>query len=988
MPVDITKDFFRIRQKNPKLFMQFRNITLSSPKGISAIYGKLRATKKWVIQSLLFSRKKWDMTRVRAWIKSHNYVFPAKASVRPGKLTSPFVIDTVVENHDVEYNVIDVVVIRDGPGKNQIYLEADGQVYIENFTAEAVHALAETLEGVGLEVYVVEGQEGGKQYVHPSAEINRQTPVGLVPHQVGFLKDLWVDTTSEAGKLLLRAKAYLNQSQFAKDLRAVIRAAFEQGARYIPAPSINGMMLWSPQRRNDRNFFDALKVLSMRSVEFVSRPAAGGAIYAVIEGERMNFLELLKQYCKQFAITGNFDADTPASFLESVKQPDETVNKISAVFGADQDEATAMAILAEAALSAGLDTGEGEGTQEPGAAASPSEPPEGSSIGQEPPAAGIPQSPPAPQEPSGTPDGVVTTPQPQTPPPQPMAGTGQAPASPVQTPPPSSPSPPPQPMGTEGQNPSGGEGAINAQVVQQLGTLTRLAQQNAGFIAQQTNVNKMLLDYVANDQHTRRKDAMVAMVNEAVSQGLPEHRKAYWMKMVETGQIAEANSLKVFLDADKETESTHELQVLENFKDLPVSTRHLAGITIGASERDIPFVRTKMLFQLPCTEAEQTLVTQRGVRPYMSLDDMYKDLVPGDSEYTGVPYGGQGPQYQRWYQRFVTEGVAAGDEVVKSTDFANILLQVVGELGLSRWEMLDKSFLDLCETGPNFANYIDSNVVVYGSAPDMKEWTEDGGYEDLEAGARKPVTTQVKDWGGIMRWSKRVVIDNRLDMITEDVNAQIDATWRTVGRAVFDKILGWGIPVGSSDPIINGLKMQDGNGVLYQAGGIRRNYVDGDGRMYGNLVKLLNLMMEQEDIAKPTQDPQMLVLVPGMVVCVNTAWAVINGYWNAQYKPGTENEPNELGLPNNQKPTVVGVHQGFLRDRKDFVAMLPVPALKGVLRVQYFNGQTQPKITWQNQPPMGRVFENGEIAAQFDFPLRITLIREKGAYSSHNSQQP
>lgn len=961
MPVDITSQFIRVRQKNPNLFTQFRHITLDQKKGIKAIYGKLRSGGNWIIQSLLFEKKAWDTSSVRAWVKNHKYMYPAQASIRPGKLTSPFVINAAVEGHDDAYNVLDVIVIQDGPGKNQIFLEDDGQIYTENFPPDVVYTLAEVLEGIGLEVYTVEGQDGEKTFIHPSAEINQQTPTGLVPHQVGFLKDLWIDTKSQAGRVLLRAKAVLNETQLAQDLRKVIRSAFEQGAKHIPAPSINGMMLWSPQRRSNRNFFDALKVLSMRSVEFVSRPAAGGAIYAVIEGERMNFLELLKQYCKRFAIAGNFDADTPASFLESVKQPNETINKISAAFGANQDEGAAMAVLAEAALSVGLDTGNNEESQEPGVTASSKlQTAEAvSKTGTQQPATHTP-----------SPEGAETTLQSQQPEQIPASDT--QPASTMDT-------------GADG-NPAGMQGEpLTAQALQSIRTLEGLARQNASFIQQQSQVNKMLMDYVANDQSVKKRNAMVGMVTEAVQNGLPSHRQGYWLKMIETGQITDAKSLKTFLAGDVETENAHEMQVMENFRDLPVSTRHLAGISLGASEKDIPHLRAKMLFQVPCTESERTLITQRGVRAYMSLDDMYKDLVPGDTEYTGIPYGGQGPMYRRWYQRFVTEGVTAGDEVVKSTDFGNILLQVVGELGLSRWELLDKSFLNIVEIGPNFSNYIDSNVVVYGAAPDMKEWSEDSGYQDLESGARKPVTTQVKDWGGIMRWSKRVVIDNRLDMITEDVNAQIDATWRAVGRTVFDKILGWGVPAGGSTAVINGLSMQDGNGVLYQEGGIRRNYVDGDGRLYGNQVKLLNKMMEQEDIAKPAQTPQMLVLTPGIVLCVNTAWAVINGYWNAPYKPGTENEPNELGLPNDQKPVVIGVHQGFLRGRKDFVAFLPDPRLKGVIRLQYFNGQNQPKITWQNQPPMGRVFENGEIAAQFDFPLRITLIREKGAYSSHLS---
>lgn len=61
-----TKNWLRYRQKNPGDFVQssFRNVPIShtdykgSIKGIRAIVGKLKKTKKWAIQSVLKKRKK------------------------------------------------------------------------------------------------------------------------------------------------------------------------------------------------------------------------------------------------------------------------------------------------------------------------------------------------------------------------------------------------------------------------------------------------------------------------------------------------------------------------------------------------------------------------------------------------------------------------------------------------------------------------------------------------------------------------------------------------------------------------------------------------------------------------------------------------------------------------------------------------------------------------------------------------------------------
>jgi len=964
MPVDITKDVIRVRQRDPKLFTKFRQFTLSAAKKIRADYGQLRTSGKWIIQSLIFDREKWNMDTVRSWITSHHYIYPAKESTHSDKLTSPFIIDTVVESHDESFNVLDVAIIKAGEGKNHIFLEQDGQFYTENFPPAIVPELLQVLDGIGMEVYVLEGQEGEKQYVHPSAEINRQTPAGLIPHQVALLKELWID--GEGGQEpTLRAKAVLNQTQSAKDLREVYRTAVEQGVKSIPAPSINGMMLWEPQRRNNRNFFDALKVLSMRSVEFVSRPAAGGAVYAVIEGARMNFFELLKSYCTKFVLKANFDADTPALFLESIVEPNDVLKEVQVAFGEGQDETAAMAALAGAAISAGI-MDEGQTTPPATSPMAPSSPP--------------PATPPVipPMAPT-TPAGLI--PHQATPPSTP-------PVSPPTAPPVTLPATPPATVELDGDlegDTGTREPGMSEQVLEQMKALQVITSQNASTLQQQTSINQMLLKYVENDQGAKREQTMVNMVNEAVADGLPEHRQGYWLQMINAGQIKEAGVLKMFLDGDKKVEGSHTRQVQENFRDLPVATRHLAGITVAFDEAEVPYLRAKQLFQVDCTEEEKGIVTKRGLRAYTSLEDMYQDLCPADPDYTGMPFGGDS-RFEQWKTRLITrgvvEGVTSGADTVSSNDFAGIFLQVVGELGVQRWEILDKSAIDLCENGPNFQNYVESNVVVHGAAPDMEEATEASGYPELGVGARQSVTTRASKYGGIMRWSEDVIIDNRLDLINQDVLSQVDATWRSVIRKIIDTLMGWTAATG-----INTATHDDGNGVIYQAPGTaagdkRRNYVVGDGREYNILVTLVNYMMQQSDIYKAGQTPQPLTLLPGKVLCETTSWSQVDDNFTMKYKPGTENESNKLRQPNGQTPQVIGVHQSFLHGRSDFVCVIPNPAIHGVIRLQKFRGLTTPSITWQNKPDIGRVFENGELAVKFRFPVRITLLRPKGAYAA------
>lgn len=933
MPVDITQRTIRVRQKSPGLFTQFRHIDLDAKKGIAAIYGKLRNSGRWLIQSLIFSREKqWTPSRVRTWVTTHNFVYPAKEQIHT-KVTSPVVIDAVLEGHDDAYNILDVVILRSGPGKNQVFLEATGEVYTENFPREILPSLGEALEGINIEVYTVEGSDGEKVFMHPTSEINKQTPVGLVSHQVGFLKNVQIEEQGESP--VLRAKAFFNDSHIAQDLRAVVRTAIEKAAKYVPAPSINGMMLWNPEHRDGYNFFDALKVLSMRSVEFVSRPAAGGAIYAVIEGERnMNFLEIIKAYCRRYAINGNYETTQSRLFFDSIEKPNDTLVKVMAAYGEGEqgDESAALQTLA---ASVDLDdlqlsapkSPEPQESQEPGTQSEPQAKAE--------------TQPQLAQEP---------TVQPQS---QPQLQTQ------------------PQPQ-------------IGQQVLQQLQVLQKVSEQNAEFAKQQTDVNKLLLDYVAGDKARQNRESLVREVSEAVNVGLPAHRVAYWREMIQRGQVTSLEALRIFLDHDKTIEQAREAEVLENIKELPVSTRHLAGITTPFDEADVPYLRAKQLFMVDCTEAEQDNIRKRGIRPYRTLDDMYQDLCPGDPEYTGMPFGG-GPKFEQWRSRLVvrgvTEGVTAGSEVVTTSDFAGIFLQVVGELGVQRWEMLDRSAIELCELGPNFQNYVDANVVVHGAAPDMGTATESGGYPELETGARQSVTTRASKYGGIMRWSEDVVIDNRLDLINQDVLSQVDSTWRAVIRKIVDTLMGW------TATGINTATFDDGHGVIYQApgtptGNIRRNYIQGDGRDYNTLVNLVTYMKQQADIAKAGQTPQPLTMMPGKVVCESMAWSQVDDNFTMRYKPGTENEPNKLRQPNGVAPQVVGVHQSFLHGRSDFVCVIPDPRVHGVVRYQRFRGLASPQTIWQNQPDVGRAFENGELAIKFRFPVRVTLLRPKGAFAA------
>src|SRR3990170_1861002 len=73
MPVDVTKNYIRIRIKSPSLFQKdsFRTIDISKSRGIKAVIGKLRGKSTTTVQSYLFDRTKWSVKEAKKWIKDH-----------------------------------------------------------------------------------------------------------------------------------------------------------------------------------------------------------------------------------------------------------------------------------------------------------------------------------------------------------------------------------------------------------------------------------------------------------------------------------------------------------------------------------------------------------------------------------------------------------------------------------------------------------------------------------------------------------------------------------------------------------------------------------------------------------------------------------------------------------------------------------------------------------------------------------------------------
>jgi len=101
MPIEKEGNFIRARIKDPSGFASFRTITLSGKRGISAVYGKIKGTMDYEIQSYLFSISNWwTMSKVMAWLTANNL----KAKMIVGDGSTEIVIDKYYLEEDLIKN--------------------------------------------------------------------------------------------------------------------------------------------------------------------------------------------------------------------------------------------------------------------------------------------------------------------------------------------------------------------------------------------------------------------------------------------------------------------------------------------------------------------------------------------------------------------------------------------------------------------------------------------------------------------------------------------------------------------------------------------------------------------------------------------------------------------------------------------------------------------------------------------------------------------
>lgn len=103
--VDVTDAYIRIRQKSPGSFKEdsMKTVWLSKPKGINSIQGKLKKPPKgkegsMTIQSYLFVKSKWTVSKARAWVKEHKGII-MKNDRKENVMEKEKVIDALIASN-------------------------------------------------------------------------------------------------------------------------------------------------------------------------------------------------------------------------------------------------------------------------------------------------------------------------------------------------------------------------------------------------------------------------------------------------------------------------------------------------------------------------------------------------------------------------------------------------------------------------------------------------------------------------------------------------------------------------------------------------------------------------------------------------------------------------------------------------------------------------------------------------------------------------
>jgi hypothetical protein len=521
-------------------------------------------------------------------------------------------------------------------------------------------------------------------------------------------------------------------------------------------------------------------------------------------------------------------------------------------------------------------------------------------------------------------------------------------------------------------------------------TAEPILQQNPDIIALQRQIVALTEGMEVQDAALQRLTESMTVQGSALQIIEDEKRKNVLKFMVSQSQLpAETKTaLTTQIDEDKlkSIDAVNQAIMVGEKTQEAVRAQQSAPVFPGLSgihaeimkdPKDVNLIRSKGLWDVPLTQAEEDLQKQHRIQPFHNWTEEYCTLT-GD-------YGKSFQYQESYFQRQInpeafTQEVVTGPFVqatILTTTYPDFLRNVISQRMRDVWSKIDMQWKKVVRRGDSFTDTRDEEDFIPGMVPEIPLVAENGTYLDGTNGAVEKVTSSAAKYGRLFVVTEDDILNDRLGFIKRRADSHIVAMYVTIAHKIWKLVLGFGTAVNNED-LGDSAETGISGGVLYHA--LRKNYVNGSINDSDKIKELVDLMMVQVDIAAAGETNMPLPLQPGRVVCKSTNLGWIKGRLLGEFEPGyTDNRPNKLLLDFLSKDDLIGLHPYYLHDKPDFLGMLPDPAKYDGIEVRYFRGQESPETLWENnqQPTNGMIFTNDQMRMRIKMRIRINRTQKK-----------
>jgi hypothetical protein len=378
-------------------------------------------------------------------------------------------------------------------------------------------------------------------------------------------------------------------------------------------------------------------------------------------------------------------------------------------------------------------------------------------------------------------------------------------------------------------------------------------------------------------------------------------------------------------------------------------------------------VRSKLLWDIPLSQTEQELQTQYGIVPFRGIKHEYMHLT-GD-EQLAWSYS---PEY-------FSQAIGVTQATITTGSYPAFLQNTLTQTMAILWDTMNKDYLKAVKIGDNFSDTRDEDVLVVSQQPEVPEVAENAAYQDLGGVNVDTVVSSARKYGGLIPITEDTILNDRTGFVKDRTTMAVIALNTTFAHAVWNLAIGFGTAFNNED-LGDATESGSPNGVLYSTA--RKNFVNGTAADANDVKDVVDLMFTQEDYALAGEDPQPLMLSPGVALCDVTKRGFVKGRLKGEFEPNREdNFPNTLSLDIADE-NIIGLHPLYLAGHPEALVLLPDPRLFPGIVIRYFNGQRRPSLVWEgnNSPRIGFVFSNDRMTLKLKMRVRIDRNYKKAFF--------